>query len=43
MRVIRTGLEGSLQLDSDPFVTGRSPGPMTSLNLGEPMYLGGFR
>ena len=43
VRVIRTGLEGSLQLDSDPFVTGRSPAPMTSLNLGEPMYLGGFR
>ena len=43
VRVIRTGLEGSLQLDSDPFVTGRSPAPMTSLDLGEPMYLGGFR
>ena len=43
VRVIRNGLEGSLQLDSDPFVSGRSPAPMTSLNLGEPMYLGGFR
>ena len=43
VRVIRTGLEGSLQLDSDPFVTGRTPAPMTSLNLGEPLYIGGLR
>jgi len=43
VRIIRNGLEGSLQLDSEPFVSGRSPAPMTSLNLGEPMYLGGFR
>ena len=43
VRIIRNGLEGSLQLDSEPFVSGRSPAPMTSLNLGEPLYLGGFR
>lgn len=43
VRIIRNGLEASLQLDSEPFVSGRSPAPMTSLNLGEPLYLGGFR
>ena len=43
VRIIRNGLESSLQLDSDPYISGRSPAPMTSLNLGEPLMVGGFR
>ena len=43
VRAVRAGLESSLQLDADTPVTGSSPAPMTSLNLGEPLYIGGLR
>jgi len=43
VRFIRSGLEASLQVNSEPVVRGSSPPPMTSLNLGQPLMLGGYR
>ncbi|XP_064483526.1 agrin-like isoform X2 [Ornithodoros turicata] len=41
-RVTRSGREGSLQLDDGPTVHGEASGPLSELNLEQPLYLGGL-
>ena len=40
--VTRTGRQGMLSVDSQPQVTGESPGPLTGLQLGGRLWLGGY-
>ncbi|XP_075526904.1 agrin-like isoform X2 [Dermacentor variabilis] len=42
VRVTRTRREGSLQLDDGPTVHGESSGPLSELNLEQPLFLGGL-
>ncbi|XP_077545401.1 agrin-like isoform X2 [Haemaphysalis longicornis] len=42
VRVTRTRREGSLQLDNGPTVHGESSGPLSELNLEQPLFLGGL-
>ena len=42
-RASRSGPKGTLQLNEGPVVRGEAEGHLTELNLGLPMYIGGFR
>ena len=43
VKITRNGPHGTLQVDEGPIVSGSSLAPLTELNLGTSLYLGGFR
>ncbi|XP_023338254.1 pikachurin-like [Eurytemora carolleeae] len=43
VRISRKDSRGELQLNSDPAISASSPPPMTELNLGGNLFVGGFR
>ena len=43
IKITRNGPHGTLQVDDGPVISGSSKAPLTELNLGTSLYLGGFR